>query len=493
MKQRPADRLSRRAALHGFGIGIGAVAMGCGSEDGASTPVGESTEPPGTNASPTEPGAPSVSDAPTPGDASSLDPKVLLSGVEHLVVLMMENRSFDHFLGALASDAAYPSRASVDGLRGTESNPSPDGSTVTVFRMENFTPQDPPHDWDAAHAQHNGGKNDGFVKAHAGSSQHEVMGYHDRSQIPLYYWLADHFAVCERWFSSVMGPTWPNRFYLHATTSKGKKDNAPLFSAPETIWDALKAKDLSAKNYAAGIATFFVGGFPGKVLAGNPSAPISQFFEAARSGSLPSFSMIDPDYQASDDHPDHDIQRGQAFVASVYKALADGPAWSKTLLIVTYDENGGFFDHVAPPQTVDDNAELAQLGFRVPAFVIGPMVKKGYVCKTQLEHSSVAATLKTRWGVKSLSKRMDATNDISDCIDPAKVKAPAAPPAGMPQVAMTMERALHHRVGNSSQPLLDEMVTRGVAPAVNPRDHQARIASWLEHAVRLGAVRIVGG
>ena len=138
------------------------------------------------------------------------------------------------------------------------------------------------------------------------------------------------------------------------------------------------------------LAAFFLGGFPTKVLTNNPTANISEFFDLAQKGKLPSFTLIDPDYQASDDHPAHNIQRGQAFVASVYKALAESPAWSKTLLVITYDENGGFFDHVVPPKTTDDNAEFAQLGFRVPAFVIGPTVKKGYVCKTVLEHSSVA-------------------------------------------------------------------------------------------------------
>ena len=497
MKERPSDVLSRRAALQGLGIGLGTIAVGCGGDDGsipgpAGTGSGTGTgEAPTTSSSPTVPGATEPGADPEKPAEPKLGPKELLEGIEHIVVLMMENRSFDHFLGALSSDAAYANKSTVDGLKGTETNPAPDGSNVAVFKMSNFTPEDPPHGWDAARDQFNDGKNDGFVKAHAGKSQDEAMGYHDRSQIPLYYWFADNFAICDAWFSSVMGPTWPNRFYLHATTSKGKKNNTPLFQAPRTIWDELKSKSLSAKNYAAGVTTWIVGGFPTKALSGT-SAPIGQFFEAAKDGSLPSFSLIDPDYLASDDHPAHNILRGQAFVASVYKALAESPLWPKTLLIVTYDENGGFYDHVPPPKTVDDDPEFAQLGFRVPAFVIGPTVKKGYVCKTQLEHSSVAATLKTRWDIGSLSKRMDATNDISDCIDSAKVKAPAAPPMGMPQVAMTLQNALYDNVGVSSQPALDEMVAKGIAPAIDTRDHQARIGSWLEHAVRLGAVRIVG-
>lgn len=486
--------ISRRGALTGLGVGLGLAAVGCGAEadeiptsdEGTTTPPPASGETPG-------PSSPQPVATPEPPPEPKLTPKELLAGIDHIVVLMMENRSFDHFLGALKSDAGYAAKAQVEGLTGIETNPAPDGTPVKVFKMSNFTPEDPPHKWDECHRQFNGGKNDGFVKEHAGGSQHEVMGFHDRSQIPLYYWFADNFAVCDHWFASVMGPTWPNRFYLHATTAKGKKDNTPfLTGGPATIWERLQDQKLTFKNYSAGAVNWYVGGFAGKVLKLNPSAPIGEFFQAAKNGTLPNFSMIDPDYLASDDHPSHNILRGQAFVASVYKALAESPLWTKTLLIITYDEHGGFYDHVPPPKTVDDDPQFEQLGFRVPAFVIGPTVKKGYVCKKQLEHVSVASTLATRFGIKSLSKRMDATDDVSDCIDPKKVKAPAVPPTGMPQVAMNMQTALYDGVGPSSQPKLEELVASGIAPRTDLRSDQERIGDWLEWAVELGAVRIVG-
>lgn len=487
-KNKAKSAVTRREALVGLGLGMAAAACG-GASEGEPQPDPSVPPPAGTTPAP----APAPAPAPTTPPPEKLTPKELLAGIEHIVVLMMENRSFDHFLGALKTDAGYAAKAQIEGLSGTESNPAPDGTTVGAFKMENFTPEDPPHGWDAVHAQFNSGKNDGFVTAHAGASQEEVMGYHDRSQLPLYYWFADNFAVCDNWFASVLGPTWPNRFYLHATTSKGQKANQPfLLGAPDTVWDRLKDEKLAYKNYAAGATTWYVGGFAGKVLSQNPSAGIGEFFTAAKSGKLPSFAIIDPDYQASDDHPAHNIQRGQAFVASVYKALAESPAWSKTLFIVTYDEHGGFFDHVAPPTAVDDNPEFAHQGFRVPAFVIGATVKKGYVCKTQLEHSSVAATLRTRFGIKSLSKRMDAASDVSDCIDPIKVKQPAQPPSGMPQVVMSMQSALYDGVGRHSQPMLEQLIAQGVVKDVDDRSHQERIGAWLEHATRLGAVRIVG-
>jgi len=490
--------VGRRTALQAVGIGLTTAAVACGGGDDAGTvtaadPTGD---PPGTGTAPSPTASTPPPQPPPPPPPPPVPPPTaeeLLASVSHIVVLMMENRSFDHFLGALKSDAGYASRAKVEGLTGTESNPAPDGSKVSVFKLDDFTPEDPPHGWNAVHAQFHGGKNDGFVKEHAGPSQAQVMGFHDRTQLPFYYWLADNFAVCDHWFASVLGPTWPNRFYLHATTSKGKKDNKPfLLGAPDTVWDRLKAKGLGAKNYAAGVTTWYVGGFAGKVLDLNPSAPIGDFFTAAAAGGLPAFSIIDPDFNASDDHPSHDIRRGQAFVASVYKALAESPAWSKTLLIVTYDEHGGFFDHVVPPVAADDLPEFAQQGFRVPAFVIGPTVKKGYVCSKVLEHSSVAATLRTRFGIASLGTRMDAASDVSDCIDPARYKAPALPPTGMPTVAMPLAVALHQGVGPSSQPMLERMVAEG-APVVDARPHAERIGAWLEHAVRLGAVRLVPG
>lgn len=478
--------LSRRTAL---GLGVVAIA-GCAAESESGAPgqgVDDISSPP--------PAGPATPSPPSEYPEGVVPPAVaqdLLAGIDHIVVLMMENRSFDHMLGALKTDQGYAARSQVDGLTGTESNLSSAGTPITVHKLDNFEPVDPNHEWDSCHAQFNGGKNDGFVTEHAGPSETEVMGYHDRSQIPFYYWLADNFTVCDRWFSSVMGPTWPNRFYLHATTAQGVKDNAPfLTGGPVTIWDGLEDLKVGAKNYAAGATTWYVGGFFGQALKHNPSATISEFFSAAQNGTLPSFSLIDPDFTANDDHPAHDIQRGQAFVASIYKALAQSPRWFKTLLIVTYDEHGGFFDHVPPPKVPDDNAEFEQLGFRVPAFVIGPTVKKGYVCKTQLDHSSVAATLRTRFGLKHLTYRMDTANDIADCIDAAKVNKPAVPPQGMPVIAMTRETALRDRVGTHSQPVLADLIAKGAVEPLDARPHDERIGDWLGHAARLGAVRII--
>jgi phospholipase C len=499
--------VTRRKALTIIGgAGVGVLATGCGSS-GAT--VVESAAPPppvGTTPKPdagvTWPSTGEIDGGPIPdaaappdaGEEPELSSKELLSTIDTIVVVVMENRSFDHFFGALAKDATYPSAASVDGLSGTESNPASSGNApVTVFKMDNFTPQDPPHDWASVHAQWDNGANDGFVKAHAGASENEVMGYHDRTQLPFYYWLADNYTICDRWFCSVLGPTWPNRYYIHAATSNGKKDNTPpLGPGFDTVWDRLKAKGKTYRNYYDGPVAWYVGAFLGKLGTMNPTARIDQFFADAKDGVLPSFSLIDPDFTASDDHPSHNIQRGQAFVASIYKALAASPQWSRCLLVITYDEHGGFYDHVPPPAATDANPEFAHMGFRVPAIVVGPTVRKGYVTSTVLEHSSIAATLATRFEIASLSKRMDDSSDIACCIDPKLYKNPSPPPANVPAVPLKLGAALYEGIGESSQPTLDAMIASGQIPEhlIDRRSPTERIRAWLSHAERLGAVRI---
>jgi phospholipase C len=476
-----AGHLSRRQLLAGLGGGLSALTLGCGSD--------------GVRSSEAEALLGSESGDET-GPSAELSGAAAFAGIDAVVVLMMENRSFDHYLGSLRSDALYPDRANVDGLRGSESNPDGRGGHIAVFRTSNRTPKDPPHSWNASHKQWNGGKNDGFATEHAGagSEQREVMGFHDRSAIPFYYALADRFAVCDRWFASVMGPTFPNRFYLHAGTSFGLQKNAPQWNGGvATVWDRMKDKGLAAKNYTAGLVTFHLGGFPGRVLLGkNPSARLSEFFADAKRGTLPPFSIIDPDFLSNDDHPSHDINLGQALMASIVQALAKSPQWSRTLLVITYDEHGGFFDHVSPPTVADDRPEFRQLGFRVPSLVIGPTVWSGRSVHTVYDHTSVLATLRSRYGITDLSKRMAAAADLGDCIDPAKIGKPSPPPTGLPKVPVRLSTALRLS-GESSQPELEQLANSESlrAHVLDDRPLDARIREFLQQAEELGAVELL--
>jgi phospholipase C len=486
----------------------GAVLAACGDDaapggaDAAATPDGGAPPDAPVAADAALPDAPApmidagVDAAPpdgAPPDAPVLSPTELLGAVDTIVVLMMENRSFDHYLGSLK---LLEGRA-VDGLELTMSNPSSSGSLVLVHQLDDFTPDDPPHSWDPVHAQWNGGAMDGFVKAHAGASEADVMGYHVRSQLPVTYAMADAFTVCDRWFCSVLGPTWPNRFYLHGATSNGQRSNLPV-PGFTSIFHRLDDAGIGNKNYYADLA-WAAGGY----FKLNGLANLQSFFDDAAAGTLPPFSIVDPAFfgaGANDDHPDHDVRLGQAFIASVYAALRASPKAATTMLVVTYDEHGGFFDHVPPPTCVDDQPDFRQLGVRVPTIVCGGPVRRGAIVSTTFEHSSVAATATLRWGLQPLNARAGAAADLSPCIDPALVGAPPPwpelPPP--PVISLTKLRALDARLRAEPRPPRSHRELWDLAEAGRiPRALDRRATSlataemWLREGARLGALRLV--
>lgn len=467
---------SRRDAL---GLGLGGMALGCGLGPAPQT-CGDTAA--GTGLDP---------------EGESPTVRELLSSIDTLVVVMLENRSFDHHLGALRSDADYPGRARIDGLRGDESNPDEAGRPVSVRRLPHESRYNPGHRWEPAHASWNRGRLDRFVLSNPGPDQANVMGFHARERLPLLYALADRYTVCDRWFASVMGPTWPNRFHLHAATSMGMRNNASAgFAAPPTVWDRMASRCLPAKNYSAGPIPWYHAAFPAKSFSGNDAltpAPMEEFFRDALAGELPHLAIIDPDYLANDGHPKHDLALAEAFVGSIFRAMAESPQWSRSLLVVTHDEHGGFFDHVPPPTTVDPRPDFRQLGFRVPTVVIGPHVWQGGVVSTQFEHVSVAATLRARFGIATLGPRMDATSDLSSCIDPQRLGDPAPAPRELPVVTLGERREVRAAVGPTTQgeyqALLDER--RLPEGLVDPRSAEERLRGWLRWGQELGAVRVL--
>jgi phospholipase C len=175
----------------------------------------------------------------------------------------------------------------------------------------------------------------------------------------------------------------------------------------------------------------------------------------------------------------------------VYQALAQSPQWGRCLLIITYDEHGGFYDHVSPPTTVDDHPEFRQLGFRVPSLVIGPFVKRGCIDSTQTEHVSVLSTAMRRFGLPALNERMSVTNDVSSAINPAYFDNPR-PPAPIPQLSVSVSEVLEKR--GTGQEELAAMVARGEIPLPPDRRHENAsrdvALSMLEHASRLGVVKL---
>ena len=431
--------VNRRQVLVGMGAVAGTAVIGCGGGNG-----GSADGAPGADATATPDAAPPGSDAAPDAAAanactatSTMTPAELLAQIDTIVVLCMENRSFDHYLGALR---LIEGRTDLDGLTGGETNPTVDGTLVPIHQLDTYTPADPPHGWDACHNQWDGGANDGFVTEHAGDSEADVMGYYVRDQIPITYALADAAAICQRWFCGCLGPTWPNRFFLHGATSNGTTTNLPAIGF-RSVFDQLAEAGVDAINYYSDVAWATGGYFK---LTG--LATIEQFFESAMAGTLPPFSIVDPSFfggGANDDHPDHDVRLGQALIASVVNAIAASPQWNRCLFVLTYDEHGGFFDHVPPPAATDDNPEFAQLGFRVPTLVLGGAVRRGCAIDTQLEHGSIAKTVAVKWGLEPLTARAAAANDLSACIDPTRFDDPLPPPV-LPPVPVS-RRALADR------------------------------------------------
>ena len=422
----------------------------------------------------------------------------LLAGIDTFVVVMMENRSFDHLLGALALDRAYPGRDRIDGLRGGESNRDASGRLLTLERRAtDILAQDLRPAWDRSHLAWNGGRNDGFARATPRHLAREVMTYHDRELAPFHYALCDQYTVCDRWFSSLLGPTWPNRLYLHAGTASGRRNNDfRFFGTPRTVWQAMAARGLEARSYYAGLVSWYSMAFAGKQVTGRGSllpSGIERFFSDARKGSLPPFSMVDPDFQISDLHPPRRLVFGEAFLASVVRAMEESPQWKRSLLVVVYDEHGGFYDHVPPPRTVEPAPAFAQLRFRVPAIVGGPQVRRGAVVSTQLEHTSVLATLRARFGIESLGPRMDAAADLSACIDPQAADTDKRTQR-FGALELRQDELLACAGWDGGHDDMERTLSSGrIASAhVDPRGLEERVQGWLRAAQELDVVRLRG-
>ncbi len=374
------------------------------------------------------------------GEARPLTPEELK--IDTVVLVMMENRTFDHYFGARSLIEGRP----VDGLKATFANPRPDGTMVSVFPMTDRCVEDPPHGWEASFRQVNDGRMDGFVQEHwaAVGPTHgdQVMGFYQRHQLPIYYALADEFVLCQRWFCSVRGPTWPNRMYLHAAQSDGRKNNdfpnPPGFRF-RTIYDVLNEAGIEWKYYYTDLPFLALWAS----LRGQRTRllPLQAFFEDARAGTLPPVCVVEPGFGINDDHPPHDIQLGQAFVAAVVRALGASPQWRRSLFLLTYDEHGGFFDHVPPPTVPDERAAegFGALGPRVPALVLSPWARRGFVSSTLYEHSSYPALLEFLFRLPPLTMRDRNANIFFDVFD--RVRLETDNPRPFPQLpVLTVDR-----------------------------------------------------
>ena len=356
------------------------------------------------------------------GDSASHGPALedfdlLRERIDTVVVLMMENRSFDHYFGALTLEEG---REDVDGLTADMSNPHPDGSEVFPANTTVNCVEDPPHSWNASHDQFNNGANDGFVTEYYGRAPdgaHEAMGYFNRAQLPAFYTLADEFTLCDQWFASLMTSTQPNRFYLHCAQNEGVDNNdIPIGKDYPSIYTGMADAGHSWGCYFANVPGLVL--VPDRFIGDREIQFIDQFFKDAEAGELPNLVLVEPAYGRNDDHPPAHPTAGQIFCAQIYDALASSPQWERIAFFICY-EHGGFHDHVAPPKAPDAHADQGfdQLGFRVPGLVIGPWVKKGHVSHTVYDHTSILAFIENLFGVDPMSERDAAADPMRDCFD----------------------------------------------------------------------------
>ena len=345
---------------------------------------------------------------------------------ETIVVLMMENRSYDHVLGARSMLEGKPG----DGLTASMANPNRAGGSVPVFAAgggDAVCVLDPPHGWESSRVQFNGGAMDGFVTsyedAHDIDGLTDSMQYLTRDHQPATWALADHYVSCDRWFCSVLGPTLPNRMYWHTGSSNGIKTNEPVFDW-QSVYHRLATKGVEYAYYYGDVPVIAIindiEGHADRIYY------MDQFFQHAAAGTLAPVVYIDPAFSMNDDHPPHHTMLGQQLIASVYAALASSPQWSRCLFVLTYDEHGGYYDHVPPPSDAADEfaAEgFNQLGVRVPTVIAGPFVKQGEVISTRYDHTSMLKHLQNRFGLDPLYMRVDQANDITDAFDQARIEA----------------------------------------------------------------------
>ncbi|KAJ3683260.1 hypothetical protein LUZ60_013487 [Juncus effusus] len=362
--------------------------------------------------------------------------------IKAIVVLVLENRSFDHMLGWMKR-----SNPAIDGLSGDECNPNstkdPNAHFVCVSDDAGYVDSDPGHEFEDVLQQVFGSGKvpsmSGFVQqaqSISGTLSNTVMKGFNPENIPVFASLVQEFAVFDRWFSSIPGPTQPNRLFVYSATSHGAtshdKWNLIRGYPQKTIFDSLQENNLDFSVYFQNIpTTLFYRNL--RKLRNIPKFHLySKFKDHSKKGKLPSLSVIEPRYfdvkgfPADDDHPAHDVANGQRLVKDVYEALRSGPQWNETLMIVTYDEHGGFYDHVATPFVGVPNPDgitgpnpfyfgFDRLGVRVPTIMISPWIKKGTVVSSpngptphsEYEHSSIPATINKLYNLSSdyLTKR----------------------------------------------------------------------------------------
>ena len=377
----------------------------------------------------------------SPAFARAQTPGSQLNDIDHFIILMQENRSFDHYFGTLSGVRGYGDRRALRLADGRSVFYQPDVQNsegfVLPFHLDTATTSaqrlhDLSHEWDAQHASLAGGQMDGWVAAHRaknGAAGPLTMGYYTRDDIPFHYALADAFTICDGYYCSVLGPTYPNRLY-HMTASIDAEGlnggpainndavNGKITYTWETYPERLQRAGISWQvyfdmedDYALNILKYFK-----PYREASPSSPLYQralrgqpfatFLENVRTGNLPQVTWV-LGHAKQCEHPSYLPAAGADFIHQILQALWSNPkVWGRTAFILNYDENDGQFDHVVPPAPQQGtagefiNGRPIGLGFRVPCVIMSPFSRGGYVCSDTFDHTSVLRLLEARYGVE---------------------------------------------------------------------------------------------
>ncbi|HXQ20192.1 MAG TPA: alkaline phosphatase family protein [Candidatus Acidoferrales bacterium] len=432
----------------------------------------------------------------------------LLQGINHFVVVMLENRSFDHMLGFLYANRGNksPLGQPFEGLTGNETNPDGKGGKVKAFQIRSTDPHpyfmpgaNPGEGYLNTNSQLFGttqapspivpAVNQGFVtnfsytlqweskeanQVMPGTTPAQIMGMYTPATLPILSTLASGYAVCDHWFASVPTETLPNRAFVAMATSQGfvsDKSNR-VFTAP-SIYTLLGANSQSWAIYGYDAPPLSRGSI-GDISSAPPShfGQFADFKKAVKQGTLANYVFLEPSWGArgNSQHPNYDVSKGEQFLHDVYYALFGSNLWKQTLLIITYDEHGGCYDHVPPPENaVPPDGSTGELGFdfkrfgvRVPTVLVSPLITAGTVYRaagpTPFDHTSILATVEKRFGLASLTKRDAAAPDVGGVLtlaqartdDPLKgVKVPSSgkqPPA--PKAPSHLEQKLAESAEN---------------------------------------------
>ena len=440
-----------------------------------------------------------------------------LSSINHIIVLLQENRSFDHYFGHLPNywqKNGFPQATNgttFDGEPSDASNPDDQGVTLNAYNLATACTENPSPSWDEDHvdrnrndsANANNAPMDGFVHT-AGKDAagfgffdvlgHRAMGYFTGDQLNYYYFMASSFATSDRWFSPVMSRTQPNRMYLYGATSAGhvyplQDSNSPQVTS-ETIIQLLQDHGISWKIYvhpdAHGCSTpscLYAQSYLNQFTYGqyvinhlpNQFAPTAQLLSDIQNGTLPQVAFVEPASEvALDEHSSDDdvtnppnVQSGAAYVSGFINALMSSPSWKDSVFVLTFDEAGGFYDHVpphsaTPPDSIEYPTDLKTssngndicygntsnpvcgfffTGFRVPLIVISPFAKKNYVSHTVMDYTAILKLIETRFKLPSLTSRDAAQPDMTEFFDFAGVPwaTPPTPPKQLQNMSCVLE------------------------------------------------------